>query len=493
MTKSVPGDLAYRATLDRQFNKRFVAAPDYVQRVHTTGDVLRAVQDAMDHQLRLVVTSGGHCLEGFVTDSGARAIVDMSEMKGVAFDRERRAFAVEAGASVGDAFRALAEHWGVVVPFGEYPGIGIGGHVCGGAFGFLCRELGLAADYLYAVEVVTVDESGRAHVVTATREHDDPNRELWWAHTGGGGGNFGIVTRYWFRSYGDAGEDPAKLLPRAPGQITTFVASWNWSDFDESSFARLLENHGEWGEAHSEPSSEDLDFWTVLIAHRRQLGKIVLRGLTTTAAKADDRVSKHVALIARGLPQPAVETASMPWLDFALDPFPDLFAGPPGGVRVKVKDALIRTRLDERQVAIAYEYLTRDEGVLGGMLGFATYGGRVNAISPDATASAHRDAIFDMACTTGWLDAAEDAENLRWVRDFYRELFAETGGAPVPGERYAGALINHPDIDLSNGELNASGVPWHSLYYRDNYSRLQRAKGRWDPRDVFHHAMSIRA
>jgi hypothetical protein len=91
----------------------------------------------------------------------------------------------------------------------------MGGHVVGGAFGFLCRQLGLAADYLYAVEVVTVDEAGRASSVIAARETSDPNRELWWAHTGAGGGNFGIVTRYWFRSPDASGDDPARLLPRA--------------------------------------------------------------------------------------------------------------------------------------------------------------------------------------------------------------------------------------------------------------------------------------
>ena len=73
-----------------------------------------------------------------------------------------------------------------MIPLGEYPEIGMGGHVVGGAFGFLCRQLGLAADYLYAVEVVTVDEGGQASSVVATRETSDPNRELWWAHTGGG-------------------------------------------------------------------------------------------------------------------------------------------------------------------------------------------------------------------------------------------------------------------------------------------------------------------
>ncbi len=159
--------------------------------------------------------------------------------------------AVEAGATVGETFRALHDGWGTVLPLGEYPGIGIGGHVVGGAFGFLCRELGLAADYLYAVEVVTVNKESRAITTVATREASDPNRELWWAHNGGGGGNFGIVTRYWFRSANATSDDPAKILPRAPESVTTFRAEWSWSDMDEPSFLRLLQNHGRWSEQNS--------------------------------------------------------------------------------------------------------------------------------------------------------------------------------------------------------------------------------------------------
>jgi aclacinomycin oxidase len=79
------------------------------------------------------------------------------------------------------------------------------------------------------------------------------------------------------------------------------------------------------------------------------------------------------------------------------------------------------------------------------------------------------------------------------VRAIYRDLFAESGGVPVPGAAYDGAFINHPDTDLADPALNASGVPWPTLYYNANYPRLQRVKARWDPRNVFRHALSIRA
>ncbi|MBW8879343.1 MAG: FAD-binding oxidoreductase [Acidobacteria bacterium] len=489
-----PDDPRYLAVVEKRFNKRFSASPDYVRLVSSTDQVVSAVEEAVREGRRLAVTSGGHCLEGFVSNPEVRVILDVSPMKRVYYDADRRAVAVECGATVGETFRALFETWGVVIPLGEHPNIGMGGHVVGGAFGFLCRQLGLAADYLYALEVVTVDESGQASRVVATREKSDPHRDLWWAHTGGGGGNFGVVTRYWFRSPDASGEDPARLLPRAPESITTFKAEWDWSDVDEPAFLRLLRNHGVWCERNSNADSPNASLWTLLEIHRKQFGKIIVRGVSTAGVGAEQQVDDHLAALSEGGIAPhGRELARMSWLEFALNPLPDLFAAPPGGVSAKVKDALLKKRFTDAQIGVAYDHLTRtDHDVMGGMLGLATYGGRINTVARDATAAAQRDSILDIACTTGWLEPREEAKNLTWVRAFYRDLFAESGGVPVPGEAYDGSFINHPDTDLADLSLNTSGVPWHTLYYKENYPRLQRIKARWDPRDVFRHALSIR-
>jgi aclacinomycin oxidase len=494
-TRIGPDDPRYLAVVDKRFNKRFRASPYYVRLVSSTDQVVSAVEDAVREGRRLVVTSGGHCLEGFVSNPEVRVIIDVSPMKRVYYDQKRGAVAVECGATVGETFRALFETWGVVIPLGEHPDIGMGGHVAGGAFGFLCRQLGLAADYLYAVEVVTVDEGGRASSVVATRETSDPNRDLWWAHTGGGAGNFGVVTQYWFRSPDASGEDPARLLPRAPESITTFKAEWNWSDIDHQSVVQLLRNHGTWSEQNSNADSPYTSLFTLLEIHREQFGKIITRGLSTAVAAAEQQVEDYLFAVCEGIGAPnGQELARMSWLEFALNPFPDLFATPPGGVSVKVKDALLKRRFTDRQIEVAYDYLTRsDHDVMGGMLGLATYGGRINTVAPDATASAQRASILDIACTTGWLDPGEEEKNLIWVRAFYQDLFAESGGVPVPGAAYDGAFINHPDTDLADPLLNISRVPWHTLYYKANYPRLQRIKARWDPGNVFRHTLSIRA
>lgn len=91
-----------------------------------------------------------------------------------------------------------------------------------------------------------------------------------------------------------------------------------------------------------------------------------------------------------------------------------------------------------------------------------------------------------------WTDPAEDTVHIGWARDLYEDLFAATGGAPVSGPVSDGAYINYPDTDLADPARNTSGVPWYTLYYKDNYARLQAVKRTWDPLDVFRHDLSVR-
>jgi aclacinomycin oxidase len=239
-------------------------------------------------------------------------------------------------------------------------------------------------------------------------------------------------------------------------------------------------------------------YGVLTIGCRRIGGKIEARGMVTAGSESERLLDQHLAAINANVGVAHtrhVETSS--WLGFALDPFPEVFATQAGGVTtskasLKLKDAFLRKRHTDRQLAVAYDYLAKGDLDVGGGIGLATYGGKVNTVAPGATACAQRDSVVGSAYTVGWQKPEDEARSLAWVRDFYRSLFAETGGVPVPGEVANGATINHPDVDLSDPAWNTSGVPWHTLYYRNNYPRLQRAKAQWDPRNVFHHALSIR-
>jgi hypothetical protein len=492
MEKITAGDLRYADLAEKRFNKRFLGNPEYIRLPESTKDVVDAVQEAIANKRRLVVRSGGHCLEGFVADPTVQVLIDMSLMTNIYYDGERSAFAVEAGATVGEMYRRLFLGWGVVLPAGEHPGIGVGGHILGGAFGFLCREYGLAADHLYGIELVTVNASGKAYSIIATREASDPNRELWWAHTGGGGGNFGIVTRYWLRTPDAVGSEPALALPKAPERITTFRIAWNWEDITEPIFFRLAQNFGEWARKNSGPESPYKQLFSLLFLNHRNLGKLEIKGVVTAGAKPDGLITEHLQAItsSTGLANNAQIEASA-WLQFALNPFPELFQPGFDKVQAKVKDALLRQPFTRDQIATIYKYVTMNETV-GGGFGMATYGGQVNTVAPDATASPQRDCILDVACNTGWGDPEGEKASLSWVRNFYYDLFKNSGGVPVPNGQTAGSMINHPDTDLADPQWNKSGVPWHSLYYHSNYSRLQQVKSKWDPLNIFYHTLSIR-
>jgi FAD binding domain/Berberine and berberine like len=487
-----PDDARYADLVNRGFNKRFTGKPDYVRLVDSTEQVVTALQEAVQEGRRVVVRSGGHCLEGFVSDPAVQVIIDTSLMTHVYYDPKMNAFAAECGAKLGDLYRKLFLGWGVLLPAGVSPDLGVGGHILGGAFGFMCRSYGLAVDYLYAVEVVVVDEKGTAQSVVATRESSDPNRDLWWAHTGGGGGNFGIVTRYWFRSPGAQGTDPTALLPKAPASLLRFKANWDWKDMTEASFTRLFQNYMNWCDRHSAADTPEAKLYATLIFFARWMGKIELTGVIVGGPEAQGLLTEYLAALDEGVGVThTLEVDTTSWLAFALYPFPDFVMRGMEGGRTKIKDAFLRKPLTDQQIGVVYQNLSKAENV-GGLVGMASYGGKVNTVAPDATATAQRESIITFSCSAGWMDPKDEAHSMAWVRQFYADLFAETGGVPVPGEIANGALINHPDADLADPQWNKSGVPWHTIYYKNNYARLQQAKARWDPRNIFKHALSIR-
>jgi hypothetical protein len=492
-----PDDPRYQDLRLRGYNKRFVAQPESVRIVGSTAHVVQAVNQAVRDGKRIAIRSGGHCLEALVDDPEVQTIIDFTEMRNVAYDASRRAFVIEPGATLGETYRTLDYGWGVTLPGGVCPAVGAGGHIIGNGQGALTRQFGPIGDHLYAIEVVVVGRNGQASAVVATRETSDPNRELWWAHTGAGGGHFGVVTRFWMRSPGVSSSEPRRLLPSVPNALMSGRVVWNWADLDEASFVRLVRNYSTWLEQNSAPDSAGRVLHGTLSASRLERGTVLVIGAVDPTVPGREQIlDSFLAAMGQGItPQPQlVKSGVLPWLSSTINvPDSSVAQGVLGPPRWKSKVAYAKRRYADDQISTAYRHLTRtDYAHTAASFSLTSYGGQANAPAPGDTATPHRDSIMMTSVSAAWDVAADDQQHVDWVRTFYRDLFATTGGAPVPNATNDGCHVNWPDIEMLDGPWNTSGVPWPRLAHKDNYPRLQQVKARYDPLNVFRHPLSIR-
>ncbi|MCS0637816.1 FAD-binding protein [Streptomyces sp. LP05-1] len=503
-----PADQQY-PDLVRALNARYVAKPESVRVVDHPSQVAGVVAEAVKNNKRLTVRSGGHCLEDFVYNPTTQIVLDLSQMNAISYDAKLNAIAIEAGANLLDVYEKLYATWGVTIPGGICYSVGIGGHVCGGGWGMLVRREGLVVDHLHAVEVVTVAADGSVKTVVATREANDPHRELWWAHTGGGGGSFGVVTRYFFRSPGATGTDPRKLLPKPPGEVLMSAVSWAWADLTKEEFIRLVQNYASWHAANSKPDDPERYLASFLLLNHRSNGQI---GLVTQvdagAPNAQKMLDLYLAHMNSGITTPQAALTNrmgdlspmpqfaaprrLPWLQATR------YAGTTNPLlndptlRAEYKSAYMRANFPVAQAAALYKHLTRtdiDNPKINIQL--TPYGGRTAAVGESDTAAPHRSAIFKMLWSVLWDDAADDAKYIAWTRQSYAETYADTGGVPVPNNVTDGCYINYPDADLNDPAYNKSSVPWSTLYFKGGYPRLQKVKAAYDPKNFFRHRQSV--
>jgi FAD/FMN-containing dehydrogenase len=472
------GDPRYAAMV-RGFNLRWAASPRYVALCHDAAEVARAVQKALDAGLRLTVRSGGHCYEDFFACNDGGVLLDLSPMTAVSRDPATGWYSVEAGATLWAVYDWLYRAHGVSLPGGSCYSVAAGGHVVGGGYGLLSRRDGLTVDYLHAVELVHVTSDRRARVITLRRDARDPaERESFWGHLGGGGGNFGIVTRLWF-----------KALPAAPKDAYLLDLSWDWKGLQKADFARIVRVYGEFFAANSGVDSPYKDLDAGLGLTHKSAGQI---GLSAQyVGEEPERLTALARLLAQTLPAPVarevhiahcrppartIEIRKMPWL-FAAQTSNE--SGP--NRRSKHKSAYMIKPFPDGQVDVLWDFLTTDRTTdPTAVLSVNGYGGQVNAVDPAATAVPQRSSILKLQYHTYWLDPADDAAHLRWIREFYTAMYGERG--PVPDGTVDGCYVNYADADLEG---------WQSLYYKDNYPRLRRVKARLDPLDILHHRQSI--
>ena len=185
-----PGDDGYdeaRSIWNAMIDKR----PALIVRCSGTADVIAAVNFAREHAVLVSVRGGGHNIAGTaLCDDGLT--IDLSALKGIHVDLEKRTVRAQPGCNLGDLDRE-SQAFGLAVPAGIVTDTGIAGLTIGGGFGWLTRKYGYTCDNLLSADVVTADGS----FLTAS---DNENTDLFWGLRGGGG-NFGIVTSFEYQAY----------------------------------------------------------------------------------------------------------------------------------------------------------------------------------------------------------------------------------------------------------------------------------------------------
>jgi FAD/FMN-containing dehydrogenase len=205
--------------------------PAVVIRAANATDVSLAIALARDTGLEIAVRSGGHSFAGHSASEGG-ILLDLGDMKAIEIDTERRTAWAETGLTAGELSVAAAAH-GLAIGFGDTGSVGIGGITLGGGVGYLVRKHGLTIDSLLAADVVTAD--GQLLRVDAERHPD-----LFWAIRGGGG-NFGVVTRFLFRLHEDATiVGGMMILPATPDVIASFIAESEAAPEELSTIANVM-------------------------------------------------------------------------------------------------------------------------------------------------------------------------------------------------------------------------------------------------------------
>lgn len=116
-----------------------------------------------------------------------------------------------------------------------------------------------------------MDERGEVRAVVATRDPDDPHHDLAWAVAGGGGGSFGVVTRFWMRCRGAEG-GPGDLLPKAPSTVLCTFAAWSWGDITQEGFASFMSAYADWSKEHGSLDSPYLSLGHWLFLQHAETG-----------------------------------------------------------------------------------------------------------------------------------------------------------------------------------------------------------------------------
>jgi FAD/FMN-containing dehydrogenase len=431
--RGAPGYNAARVVYDTRYD---AVKPQAIAYCESLADVQKTVRWARKHHVHIVPRSGGHSYGGYSTTSGV--IVDVSRLHAVSLAANGRA-AAGAGAELMGVYTALANR-GRMIPGGTCPTVGIAGLTQGGGIGLSGRKFGLTCDHLLEATVVLADGSA---VVANARQHSD----LYWALRGGGGGNFGIVTRFVFRTH-------------PVGSVSTYSMEWPWSD-----------------------AKQVVQAWQAFAPHAPDGLSCVLNvnaaaGLGTPhITSAGQFFGSEQAL--RSLLAPLANAGTPTRFTTTTRTFLEAVhywaGGGTGRATFAAKSSISTAPLSSAGIDALLHQIEdkRTAGTGSGIVLLDSWGGAINRVPKGATAFVHRSALFSMQYLAYWDAGTTAAPNVAWLRRCFAALRPYVSTF---------AYQNYIDPELPN---------WQHAYYGTNLARLRQVKHKYDPHNVFHFRQSI--
>jgi FAD/FMN-containing dehydrogenase len=438
----LPSDAGYEAAR-RVWNGSIDRRPALVARCRGRADVARAIAYARGEGLEIAVRGGAHNVAGNATVDGG-LVIDLSAQKAVNVDAASRSAVAEPGVTWADFDRATTGH-GLATTGGLISTTGIAGFTLGGGIGWLMRAHGLTCDNLLAAELVTAD--GRTLQASETE-----NQDLFWALRGGGG-NFGVVTRFEYRLHPVTSVIGGLVLhpfARARDVLRLFRDFSAQAPDEVTAVCAFL-------------TAPPAPFVPASLQGQRAVGIALCAIGDTAAAERSVLPVKSFGPPAADVIGPIPYTALQSMLDDAA----------PAGCLNYWKAAF----LDELSDA-AINMLVEHAGRMGApmcQLHLHQMGGAVGRVASQATAYAHRGAAFAVNIIGTWTDGSETDRHVRWAREAAAALEPFTNG---------GVYVNFLG-DEGEGRVRAA-------YGSSTYDRLASVKAKYDPGNVFHLNQNIK-
>ena len=419
------------------WNGRFDRRPELIACCTSPEDVASAVRFARAHELAMSVKGGGHDYAGNTVAEGG-LLIDLGAMSAVHVDPAARRASVEAGATWRHVDEATQAH-GLATPAGTVSNVGVAGFTLGGGAGWLTPKHGLAVDNLLAAEVVTAE----GDIVRASEEE---NVDLLWALRGGGG-NFGIVTRFEYALH-PVGPDVYAgqvMYPveRAGDLLRLFREKMSGAPDDLAAFFFFLR-------------IPPLEFFP-----EEHHGAIAVDFVLTWLGPVEEGEAAFAPF--RGLGDPIFEMVGA-------QPYIALQQSFDAGMSAKGNRWYSRfhylDNLSDAAIDAIVDGLDPFPGEFTSVY-LAKEGGAVSRVAPEATAFPHRDAEYSIHIFPGWIDPEADQSVMSWAR-----AFSETMATHAKD----GVYVNM----LAEDEVARVGSA-----YGVNLERLRSLKTKWDPENVF--------